>query len=134
MDMDDLRDSIAQAMQQMSERSSEENRAPKQDPAILAFTLQEAAQRHAKGCPFKPGDLVTPRKGYNLKGAGEPHVVMEIMAPEPQRGEAAEKAYMGGIARIYDMRVLSCVREDLIAYYAESYCYEAWKGDVAKVN
>jgi len=44
-----------------------------------AEELRQLCARYLAPCPFKPGDLVTPRKSAGLSGDGEPHVVVEVI-------------------------------------------------------
>lgn len=59
----------------------------KQEPASLPLpeaqieTLQEVYNIYIQPCRFKPGDLVTPRPGGMLNGAGIPHIVLEVADP-----------------------------------------------------
>jgi hypothetical protein len=41
--------------------------------------VKENAERYLSTNPWKPGDLVTARKGVNLKGAGTPHIVVDAL-------------------------------------------------------
>lgn len=47
-------------------------------PEAQIERLREVSARIAAGNPFKPGDLVTVRKDAPVKGAGKPHLVIEI--------------------------------------------------------
>ena len=47
---------------------------------VKITTLKETYERYAEACTFKPGEFVTPRKGANMKGAGDPHIVLEVLA------------------------------------------------------
>ena len=95
---------------------------------IACITLREIAETYQKPCPFKVGDLVTPRRGYWVKGAGEPHVVVEVFDP-PRRFfsqedcEAVNTITYG--ARL-DMRVvcMSSHSRSIVAYCGESWGYE----------
>lgn len=97
------------------------------DEAVIA-TLREIQERYSTGCPFKPGDMVTPRKGYNLKHAGEPHIVLEVFSEPirftPQSSDYGSTYYGSRL----DMRVccLSGMRNtyDYVCFCSESWCYE----------
>lgn len=96
--------------------------------------LQQIAARYAAGCPFKPGDLVTPRQSYSLQGAGEPHVVLEV-PPEPLRlrdiADPATALHPAFNERL-DMRV-ACLAHvgHYFAYWGASWQYEPWTPDTA---
>ncbi|MGW9332689.1 hypothetical protein [Bosea sp. NPDC055594] len=52
-------------------------------PAMAPELLAEYQRRYAGfliGCPFKAGDLVTPRKDGSVKGPGDPAVVLEVIS------------------------------------------------------
>lgn len=99
--------------------------------------LQQAAKDYASGNPFKIGDIVTPREGYNIIKAGEPCVVIEaIDAIEGNginfHGEVNPSAPDFG--RRLDLRVLRLFDEpernvrDIMAFWCESWTFEHWKG------
>lgn len=108
-----------------------EDEAPKSPPDVLCATLREVAERYVAPCPFKPGDLVTQRKGYNLKGNGEPGVVVEV-ASDPIRNfvcaeDQTDIASMAFGSKL-DVRV-ACERSgNIIAHWQESWCLEPYTG------
>lgn len=80
-------------------------------------------------CPFKAGDLVTPRKGAGMHGEGDPHVVLEALA-EPVFFQSHEdaSAYSASTwgARV-DVRVLHVNDSGHVhAHWGESWLYEPW--------
>jgi hypothetical protein len=96
---------------------------------IVCHTLQEVCETYQKPCPYKPGDLVTPRRGYWIKGAGEPHIVVEVFDP-PIRlitDDVEEAGSMMYGAR-FDIRVacMSNHTRNVVAFVAESWAYEPY--------
>lgn len=47
-------------------------------PEAQVMTLNEVFAAYSKPCPFKPGDIVTPRKTSRYSDVGMPHVVLEV--------------------------------------------------------
>ena len=94
-------------------------------------TLKGVAQRYAAGCQFKPGDLVTPREGYNIKGAGLPQVVLEVIddpidAPIPGSTKPSDYGNPGFGARL-DMRTAGIAPDGVVcAWWGESWQFEPY--------
>jgi len=57
-------------------------------PEAAIERLKEAAALIAAPNTFKPGDIVTPREGFNIKGSGEPHIVTRVDPDGFNRGQA----------------------------------------------
>lgn len=114
----------------MSSNRGQERDATNPVPEAQVATLSEAAERYAAGCPFKPGDLVTPRKGFNLKGAGDPCVVVEV--PEvPYRNFETSDPHDNGNPNYggrLDVRILCFATGDVVAYWGESWKLEPYTG------
>ena len=95
--------------------------------------LQEAAGDYAdarRQCPFKVGDIVTPRPQYGTKGVGAPHIVVDVLQPhdvKPNFAGANSSSLHYGTRS--DMRVL-CMLDDstMAAFWGESYQYEKYEG------
>ena len=86
--------------------------------------LKEAYPRYTSKNPFEAGDLVTPVKGSNVKGAGNPHLVVEVFDPIVKMFEAGSN----GNAPL-DMRVICITPNDNIsAYYVEHADFEPYTG------
>lgn len=100
---------------------------PKTSPDILAHTLLEAYQRYAKGNPYKPGMLVTPRRNHGIRGEGEPNLVLNVFESvgHPPLVDDGSPAY------ISDMRILCERNGQIISFFADSLFYEPWNGDIA---
>ncbi len=97
---------------------------------VLAITLKEISARYAAGNPFKVGELITPRKGYGIKGEGRPHVVVEI-ADKPLVSTSGGSGSPEFGARL-DIRVI-CEQCHVHAYWMESWQFERYAGPVAEV-
>ena len=96
-------------------------------PEAQVASLREVAARYAAGCPFKPGDLVTARRGGFYMGQGEPAVVLEVFDP-PFRFHDGENGSGYHFAR-YDMRVARVHDAGVLAAFAvESWGYETYAG------
>lgn len=78
---------------------------------------------------FKPGDLVTPRPEANLKGAGQPHIILEINRQAPQFNGATPGGTTWG--RKPEIRVMAMYGETFAIFWCEMHEYEAWKGNIA---
>lgn len=100
-------------------------------PEAIVETLKEAAARYVAGCPFKVGDLVTARAGYNMSGAGEPGIVIEVPdSPIRNFDVPAEPSDTGNAAfgRRLDMRIACAGRRgELVGFWVEAWAYEAYE-------
>ena len=81
-------------------------------------------------CNFKPGDLVTPRRGYNVKGAGEPHIVLEVPEAPVFVTSVSEPNDIGSHAFGHrcNMRVACRMGQKIAAFWVESYAFETYTG------
>lgn len=97
-------------------------------PAMAAEALVEFQKGYAaflSGCSFKPGDLITPRKGTNMKGAGKPHVVLEVRdRPDPIFIDEPGTTQFG--ARC-DLRVASFYGDTMARHWVESIDFDPYK-------
>ena len=102
---------------------------------IDAMNLQELMARVKLGNPFKPGDLVTPRRGYNIRGAGYPCIVMEVFEAviTPEKDKHGD-----GLYHMNDMRIARIVHSDgasdTVTFLAESFTYELYSGPIMSVD
>lgn len=98
-------------------------------PEVQISTLQEAFRRYEAGCPFRPGDIVSPREGFGYTGAGIPHVVIEVAA-EPIRIFALSgnlRSCSGDFGERLDVRVARRDRDgDISAFWQESWRLEPY--------
>lgn len=112
----------------LRERSRQSDDVELPLPEAQIATLREVRARFAAGCTFKPGDIVTPRKGYCLKGAGVPHIVLEVGAPPPPPAWPSVPSDTGSSrfgARL-DMRIAAHDGDgDISTWWVESWALEA---------
>lgn len=102
-------------------------------PEAKVHRLRERMENYGKPCRFQVGDLVTPYRDAGQVGHAEPHVVLEVVGFEDVVVDCA----VGGDATKgmrLDMRVLAYVshgrRDALMAYWVESWQYQAWTEDL----
>lgn len=113
-----------------------EDDRPSSPPDVLCVTLKEIEQRYRLGCTFKPGDLVTPRRGYIYKGHGEPCVVVDVLAKPVVKLDVENFSGIGDACygmRI-DMRVLRQSKGDICGFWVESWCFEKYTGPIAEMH
>jgi len=110
--------------------AADENEGPKFLPEAAIMRLREAASAYAVGCPFKVGDIVTLRKGYNIKGDGDPAIVVEVASvPHRTFDDQDPGAQLFGMR--LDMRTV-CIRGDRVcAHWQESWHFEPYTGEGA---
>lgn len=93
-------------------------------PEAQIATLREAAMRYTAPCPFRVGDLVTPRKGYRYHDAGLPHIVLEV-SDDPIRTWPADEPNSSGFGPRLDVRVANFASDGtVVAFWQESWCLE----------
>lgn len=103
-------------------------------PEAQIATLREAFERYKGECPFKPGDIVTPRKGYGYRDAGLPHIVLEVLNEPLRNFEVTESVgtSSSGFGMKLDVRVACFTRDATVAaFWQESWCLEPYEGDPA---
>ena len=110
-----------------------EDMAPPTPPDVLAYTLKQVAANYAAPCPFKAGDLVTPRRGYNTKGVGLPHVVLEVLA-SPKVVWENDNVGSPHHGAVWTIRVACEVGGNIMAYWMHHYTVEPYTGPVATVD
>lgn len=91
----------------------------------VVMDLQELAGRYAAGCPFKPGDLVQPRRGYCSRWERQPHIVLEVLEKplEPSYHDS-EPSHSSGFGRRIDMRVALLTKDGISPFWVESWTYQ----------
>lgn len=106
------------------QKEDDEGEAKNPCPEAQVMTLKEVAEDYFKGPGrFKVGDLVTPRPGTNIKGAGEPAIVVEVnpdAKPNFQRNESDSDGSPRFGAK-YDVRLLRFLNGTLLSYWEESW-------------
>lgn len=106
-------------------------RAEKRRPLdeAQAMELKAMYERYAAPCPFKPGDLVTPRPNSNYTDNGVPHIVLEV-AETPIRVFDIEEPHdisSHSFGPRLDVRTgLLADGERMVAFWMESWQLEAW--------
>lgn len=104
-------------------------------PAILPeaaiHRLREAAPRFTAPVPFVVGDLVTPRSDSPIKGAGNPHLVIETRpGAEPFFGALSPGSPDFGMR--LNVRVITISGGDVCAYWGDAADYEIYTGEAAE--
>lgn len=91
---------------------------------VCLAALRDQARRIVEPCPFKAGDLITVRTGADVKGAGNPHIVVEVLA-EPVTDTRAESG-SNQFLRQYTMRVCHYHGDSLTVHAVDHACFEPW--------
>lgn len=113
---------LADLLREMHEASDEADSAPAPLPEAVVATLRELEARYRAGCPYVPGDLVSPRVDYAIKGAGFPAIVLEVRESPIQAFEGNHATSSFG-ARL-DIRVATFSSGNYSAFWAESWQFE----------
>lgn len=97
-------------------------------PEAAIETLKEVAARYVADCPFKVGDIVTPRRGFSVRGAGRPNVVLEVIGAPIRNFVTFEPDHTGlnSFGRKIDMRVVEA-DGNIRAFWVESWAFEAYE-------
>ncbi len=103
---------------------------PPTPPDVLAVTLREVYGRFVAGCPFEPGDIVTPRRGYNYKQVGTPQAVLKVFGEPLVEWDSVN----GGSYCMNDMMVAAESRGNIVTFLAESWAFEEYRGPVADTS
>lgn len=95
-------------------------------PEASIMEMRDLLARYNEA-PFEVGDLVTPRKNAPVRGAGDPHIVLErrdgaVADPHTSTGEG------NGRGRRYDMRVACHMTGHLSMFWVESCEFEPYTG------
>lgn len=121
--------SLSELLKAGAEKAAEKPSLP--IPEVQIATLREAFARYEAGCPFKPGDLVTPRKGFGYTDDGVPHIVLEVVA-EPIRVydiSSLVRTCSTDFGERLDIRVISHRNDgDVAAFWQESWRLEPYDG------
>lgn len=110
--------------------AKEERRSEQREPAMAAELLVDHQREYAeflKGCPFKVGDIVTPRANSITTNSGKVHVVLELRSANPPdfHGEVGTVEY----GRRHDMRVAAFYGDTIARHWVESIDFEPFKRD-----
>jgi hypothetical protein len=104
--------------------SSESKKPGKLDLATRLAALRAKAVRTAAPNPFKLGDLVTARVHADVKGSGEPHVVIGLIEP-PVVSDTAECG-SNQFLREFNMKVAHFVGDNMTVHAVDYTDFEAW--------
>lgn len=118
-----------QAMQAIMDAMGGDDHAVRLDPEAQLMRLREAAPRFIpvdgrQPLPFSVGDIVTPRTDSNVKGDGNPHIVVEAN-PEAAPSWHADVGSPEFGAR-FNMRVLCIMGGDIAAFWVEAANFEPY--------
>lgn len=117
-----------------SHGDDETSTCSKADPAAVVMDLREAAALYATSvasCPYKIGDIVTPRQHFTVKGAGEPHIVVDMVAdvsPLFDSGEPGSNAW----GKRIDMRIIQMSNGNRVSHWVESFEFELYADAVKR--
>jgi len=124
-----LREALGEALFGEGRGEAEKPMTDTQKEAAV-MTLREHLPGYEK-CPYKVGDIVTPRKTSNTRGRGEPHLVVEVFDPPVRLTNITDTSDATSQNYLFkaDMRVL-CIRGNkyVIAYAGEAWNYEPYTG------
>jgi len=123
---------IMEFLRAAAERDEPDDEADKPMPEAVINDLRARFVRYGKN-PFLPGDLVTPNRNSNVRGAGQPYIVLEVRACEPTWMATSPKDVTScSYGMRQDMRVLGRERGGaLAAYWVESYEFVPYTGEGA---
>lgn len=106
--------------------------APKpQPPALIIEALRDQAQFYTRENPFSVGDIVTPRLGATVKGAGTPHIVVAVN-PTADYDFGGHGSGSTAYGRKHDIRVLCWTNGDWAPFWVEGSMFEPWVEPAAK--
>lgn len=119
---------IGDLLRNLNEKKGQEKKPRPLDEAQI-MELQALFSRYTEPCPFKPGDLVTPRANANYTDRGVPHIVIEV-ADQPIRNFTTEDVHdiaSHAFGCRLDVRVAVIADgERTVAFWQESWQLEAW--------
>lgn len=110
---------------------AEEKEAGRPLPEAQVATLIEEFERYAAACPFKPGDIITPRATSSYRDRGVPHIVLEV-AETPIRvfdaGDDLGDIHSTAFGQRLDIRVGVLSEGYLVTFWQESWRHERYTG------
>lgn len=122
---------LLEMLRAMDDHEDEKPESQRPLTEAQVMTLREIYAAYAAGCCFKAGDLVTPKRGFNLHGEGAPHIVLEL-APVPIRNFSAEtprETCSNVFGRRMDVRVACFARNGQYdSFWMESWTLEPYVG------
>jgi hypothetical protein len=127
----DFAQALANAVYDAAQDDGGKDDAPAPLPEAAIADLRELCSRYTAGCPFRVGDLVTPRGGYNLRGPGDPHIVVEVAdVPVRNLDNSADSSGWASCAfgARLDIRVAHIQNGKMTMHWSESWMYEPYTG------
>ena len=117
---------ILEMMAKAASRQNEEDKPTPLPEAQVARLREMITAYSATTCPFKVGDLVTPRRDSPLKGTGVPHAVVATRDADYDWdcGESGDITF----GMRFDMRVISVQQESIVPHWVESAGFERYVG------
>lgn len=94
-------------------------------PEAQIATLREASAAYQARCPFKVGDIVTPKPTAIYEHIGVPHVVLEVAANPIRDFEPGSCTAVTYGCRL-DIRVGVLIGESVAAYWQESWQHQLY--------
>lgn len=94
-------------------------------PEAQIATLREVSAAYQARCPFKVGDIVTPKPTSTYDDKGVPHVVLEVAA-NPIRDFEPGNCLMHNYGCRLDIRVGVLVGDEVVAYWQESWQHQLY--------
>lgn len=100
-------------------------------PEAQVMTLREAFDAYSAPCPFKPGDIVTPRATSTYADIGVPHIVLEVLENPLRNFEPTKEisVYSNSFGQRLDMRVGVMSGGYVATYWQESYQHELYDAE-----
>jgi len=99
---------------------------PRPLPEAQIATLQEMLALYAAPPPFRAGDIVTPRRGGAVRGAGDPHIVLEVSSDASCQWGHEAGSNMWGARPNVRIGCLSGAKGTLSAFWVEHWQLEAY--------
>jgi len=113
-----MRDDLAEGLARLL---NDDDTPPPCDEAMVDV-LRELGAAYAAPPP-KVGDLVTPRPGVNLRGVGQPHLVVEVFDPPVHLDGPHATPWE---RRPIDLRVIGWLTGDYVASHMERWQVVPW--------
>lgn len=100
-------------------------------PEAQIMELRAAVARYEQDCPFKVGDLVTPRANSPYRNKGGIHIVVEAFTDSPVRDRTTSSGDWPHYGKL-DMRILYIADNgDTVPHMVESWLFEPYTGESA---
>ncbi len=122
---------LGEMLARMAGGSDDDDAKVPVDPEAQIMELRQMGEIYAasiKECPFKVGDLITPRPNVGIKGPGYPHLVVEVRPDAMPRFDDDSDGKSGNGRRL-DIRLLcyAAGRTDIVPFWGESWTYQKYE-------